>query len=101
MQFFLFGDSSFPNFTTPYQVYRTCFVETHALRHHRISCECDIKPPNHCHVVTLPAGVICAIESEIGISGNSSFTNNSADYFGGEKIREMCIAYTAGHTTTS
>ena len=38
------------------------------------------------------AGVIYAIQSEIGIDGDTMFTNNSAEHYGGENERGTWIA---------
>ena len=47
------------------------------------------------------AGVIFAIECEIGIDGDTMFTNNSAEHYGGENERGTWIALkTVLRTTT-
>ena len=47
------------------------------------------------------AGVILASSSEIGIDGDSMFTNNSAGYIGGERGRGTNMASRILRTTTA
>ena len=44
-----------------------------------------LKHPSHRRLVMALVGVIYAIQSEIGIDGDTMFTNNSAENHGGEK----------------
>ena len=47
------------------------------------------------------SGVIFAIESEIGIEGDTIFTNNSAEAAGGENERGTWVAMTTVVRTTT
>ena len=44
--------------------------------------------PSHRRLVMALAGVIYAVQSEIGIDGDTRFTNNGAEADGGEKERQ-------------
>lgn len=61
----------------------------------RASCWRDMLTPPHCRRVIVPAGVVHANLSEIGIAGNASFTNNAARFDAGEKGHTSCTACNA------
>lgn len=58
------------------------------------SCSRDIQGPANCRLVIVPAGVIYANLSDIGIDGNASFTRNSAGSDGGEQYAERAFLVT-------
>ena len=63
-------------------------VVTHIVGHQRTPKFEDPQTPTPRRLAIVLSGVIYALSSEIGIDGDSMFTNNSADSNGGDKRRE-------------
>ena len=51
----------------------------------------DFQTPTHCRLVLVLTGVIYAGLSELSIDGDAMFTNNSAEFDGGENGRGTCM----------
>lgn len=97
----VFTNTFLPARRVPYtSSYRGIFLSDSRLPCGRTSCWPNLRAPTHCRLIIIPAGAIFLDSSEIGIDGNASFTNNSAEKGGGEERRGACIACNTVHKTT-
>ena len=67
------------------------FIVTPACRHLCTPKYMDFQTPTHCRFVVVLTGVIFAASSELRVDGDAMFTNNSAEFDGGENGRGTCM----------